>query len=352
MNRLEFDTVMDQFGIYHAIDCVKGYLNTLELVYDLRSYGIRIYFSGNLYAIIKGAVPIEVIKNIYKKYECYCNSIKIDINNVENGCLNEVCISKKEALIIFITEINNYYLERLSKKNKIKFSRSNQIKLIKDVNLLLLNKGNFTLSSDEWIANNNATVLTRTKYGSVKNDFDISLRKLLDQYDKTVNPFCNSDLNFCDSLFYSNKVNFNFSSSSDDLFSICLENDDVSAQHYKSNYKMVYYSSYKNEFGVDVQLNHNFRLENKKTNQKEEELIWIHYFYNNLNSDTNLIELIYNITTHEIISRFSDSKLIEKAKKEIIIDELNRAIASIETKIIDNIVSNKTKCEKRKKLIN
>ena len=156
MNRSEFNDVMSKFGINNPLSTtnINGSIEDVHYWNDL-----AIWFGGSNYTEIKGKIPLEVANKIYEKYpgnpygirvlgaKKNCNPIKyakdenaisegieryLDIDDYIEKCENpddkEIIenkyfitsyqIDSVRGLLIFLTEIKDYYL-RKNEKNKL-----------------------------------------------------------------------------------------------------------------------------------------------------------------------------------------------------------------------------------------
>ena len=152
MNRLEFNEVMKAVGINNSLSTTEGRYGTREEVHYWNN--LAIWFGGSYYTIVKGRIPLEVANIIYQKYPGNPYGIRVDggcddwipiehatdekyeqdILNIDldedyhsqwknarrnfmrrnngNKYLTTYHIDSKEGLLIFLTEIKDYYLRK------------------------------------------------------------------------------------------------------------------------------------------------------------------------------------------------------------------------------------------------
>lgn len=239
MKRLEFQIVADVMGIKNKIGTTEGKYSTIEDVFSWK--GVNINFSGNYYTIIDGPIPLELAKIIYEKYpknefeirvagggseldpedwatceeyDDYAQDIlkdkslefeeqlaKLRIkhdellkNNYDNMFLNTYHIDTKEGLIIFLAELNDYYERKYEESNNINSLVEKQSEKIQEANEKFLDIIELSRNTEGWMKKNNATSLLNVKNNYNLNRIDMTIRVLLDKFDKTINPFMNPDL--------------------------------------------------------------------------------------------------------------------------------------------------------------
>ena len=237
MNRLEFDEVIKVVGINNPLSTTEGRYGTREEVHYWNN--LAICFSGSNYTIINGKIPLEVANIIYQKYPNNPHNIRVDggcndwipiehatdekyeqdiqkyihqhlsldeylakcknarrnliRRSNENKYLTTYHIDSKEGLLIFLTEMKDYYLR---KNNLPETEVEKYDELIVKVTSEILKKVNPYISAYEWMQDDKDN---RNNYNSsVERDNKTKLgqifRKAILDFDKAVNPFLNDDI--------------------------------------------------------------------------------------------------------------------------------------------------------------
>ena len=223
MNRLELKKVMKFMNINHILP--KGINNkyyNLEDVYFWNN--LKIYFSGQDYAVVYGIIPQEVsniignnennsgeyeipirhtdneeyeiniqCKNI--KYNIFLESIQkikkaLKIKNDKKE-INTYRIYTKEKFLLFLLSIEAYY-SRSNNTTKTIIKRYEE--LITKINCELLKEIDLSNSAYDWMQNNDTYNLSiekdqRTINGNV-------FRETISNFDKAINPFLNNNIEF------------------------------------------------------------------------------------------------------------------------------------------------------------
>lgn len=235
MTRLEFDKVME------ATDIEDNVLISEEgdKVHYWEDFAIS--FSGTFYAIVKGKIPLEVANIIWKKYPDNPYNIRVEgarkdlipteyaideiynqekatlasqeLNtwdylekckkafeeckkrNDDNKYLTTYHIDTKEGLLIFLTEMKDYYLR---KQNMPETEVQRYEELLAIVTFRMLEKVKPNISIDKWMQ---AAEINRDFYNSSverenKDEIWKQLRMAISDFDKAVNPFLNDIIGF------------------------------------------------------------------------------------------------------------------------------------------------------------
>ena len=248
MNRFEFKEVMKAVCINSPVSINEnGYGATEEVHYW---NNLAICFGIRDYARVNGRIPLEVANIIYQKYPGNPYGIRVDggcdnwipiehatdekyeqdilnINldedyhaqwknarrnfmrrNDDNKYLTTYHIDSKEGLLIFLTEIKNYYLR---KNNLPETEVEKYDELLAKITSGILKKFNPYISAYDWMQddkenknNYNSSVErdNKTKLGQAFRD------AVLD-FDKAVNPFLNADIELDEISNYLKKVRIN-----------------------------------------------------------------------------------------------------------------------------------------------
>lgn len=180
MERIEYNEVMKATGIV---------LRQL--------YTVTFKFSDTYYAIVEGPIPLEVANIIYKKYPGNPYGIRIN-GGCDDWNPNEILpryyhIDSKEGLVIFITELKDYYL-RKAKMPETEVDKYND--LMVRINSKILNNVDLSITTYEWMQadKENYEAFSKTVEANEKTNFGKQLRIAIDKFDKTINPFSNKDI--------------------------------------------------------------------------------------------------------------------------------------------------------------
>ena len=212
MNRFEFNIVMETVGIDNPLSTTEGSKGTREDVHYWND--LAIWYGGRNYTIVHGKIPLEVANIIYEKYPENPYGIR-----VEGGCddwnpsdwstggyLKGYHIDSKEGLLIFLTEMKDYFL----RKNDLPETEVKRYdELIAKVSSEILKKVNPSISAYDWMQgdeenkdNYNASI-ERDK----KTEIGRLFRKAIFDFDKAVNPFLDESIELDDIHNYIGKVN-------------------------------------------------------------------------------------------------------------------------------------------------
>ena len=238
MNRLEFDEVMKAVDINNPLSTTEGRYGTREDVHYWNN--LAIWFGGSYYAIVHGRIPLEVANIIYQKYPDNTYDIRVyggckdwnpnkwatddkyekeiheyleedlDADEYISKCkkakrnlerrknkdykyLASYHIDSKEGLLIFLTEMKDYFLR---KNNLPETEVEKYDELIAKITSEILKKVNPSISAYDWmqddkenkyIYNSSVERDNKTKMGQLFRD------AILD-FDKAVNPFLDDDV--------------------------------------------------------------------------------------------------------------------------------------------------------------
>ena len=200
MNRLEFNEVMKAADINNPLSTTKGRNGTSEEVHYWNN--LSIWFGGSYYAIVNGRIPLEVANIIYEKYPENQYNIRVD-----GGCaywnpidwatddkyLKTYHIDSKEGLLIFLTEMKDYFLR---KNNLPETEVKKYDELIAKVNFEVLKKVNPAISAYDWMQGdeeNKNNYNSSIERDNKTNEGQLFREAVLD-FDKAINPFLNDDI--------------------------------------------------------------------------------------------------------------------------------------------------------------
>ena len=367
MNRLEFNEVLKEFDIYNSlIDTTGGYNSNEEShFWDNTS----IYFSDSYYAIVKGKIPFEVDKIISEKYQkeqCgirsvgsnnSCNQVQFsDTNSLgipeeskndaskkegKNTYIETYHIDSKEGLIILLTELKDYYARKLGLP-ETEVQRYNEI--LSTINARILMKINPTITTYDWMGEDEqyCEKFLDTIVRDHNTPFEHEFREIIDQFDKTINPYINEDIELDSIENYSQKLDISASSynSLDGMYRencctmvIKAKDGTGKVRYYRKPHGFAYHLMY--TFGPQEYLDvlHYFTtIGDKETDIGEH----IYISYSGENSKQK-IDLRYNITKGLSGETYKDKTPITTEQKVFVYNELVKATNLASRITIDNM---------------
>lgn len=204
MNRLEFNEVLKAIGINNPIKNKTGRYGTTEVVHFWNN--IEMHFHGSYYAVVRGKVPLEVANIIYEKYPNNPYGIRID-----GGCSDYIPIKhvkeeyygakyiglyhidSKEGLVILLTELNDYYAR---KQGLPETDVKRYDEIISNISAEILKKVNPNITTYDWMRTDeqNSESFFNTIDREKCTPFGRAFREIVDQFDRTVNPYINEDI--------------------------------------------------------------------------------------------------------------------------------------------------------------
>ena len=351
MNRLEFETTIKALGINEILSkTTRG--GILEKVYKWHDF--IIYFSGT--TIIRGKIPFEVAETIYEKYPNNIHGIRVAGGNsdwnpknfVHGNYLSTYHIDTKEGLVIFILEMMDFYNR---KHNEFGMETKRYDKIMERITNDLLNNIN------PYISNNNWMMADKTNYQDYfdsllkeKNTFAGEyLRMLLNQYDKTINPFLNYDITLDNMENYIQKVTISgkgFDSLNGIERNNCAElyitdlNNQNKASYLREPTGLNYILNYKLDTNNHLYTNHTYS--NKSSNPNNQgELFWIDCY-----GDNPREEIVYNLTKGLIGTYYGEKRLITMNDIAYLCHELEKIIEYASSVTINNMIKQERKIKK------
>lgn len=367
MNRLEFNEVLKEFDIDNNLIATTGRYNSDEELHFWDNTSI--YFSDSYYAIVKGKIPFEVDKIISEKYQkeqCgirsvgsnnSCNLVQFSDTNslgipeeskndaskkeVKNTYIETYHIDSKEGLIILLTELKDYYARKLGLP-ETEVQRYNEI--LSTINARILMKINPTITTYDWMGEDEQycekflDAVVRDHNTSFGHEF----REIIDQFDKTINPYINEDIELDSIKNYSLKVNINASSynSLDGMYrenccTMVIKAKDGAGEvrYYREPHGFTYRLMY--TFGPKECLDvlHYFTAIGDKESDIGEH-IYISYYGENPKQE---IDLRYNITQGLFGETYKDKTPITPEQRIFVYNELVKATNLASTITIDNM---------------
>ncbi len=385
MNRLEFNEILKTLGINNHLINTTGRYGSSEAVHFWNN--IAIYFGGSYYTVIRGKVPLEVANIIYEKYPNNPHEIRIDggcsdyipIEHAtddqykkeiqehieqhlgadeylarckksrrnmlrrknENKYIETYHIDSKEGLIILLTELKDYYARKQGLR-ETEVQRYDEI--ISTISAEILKKVNPSITTYDWMGadeqygENFLNTIARDK----QTPFGHAFREIVDQFDRTINPYINEDIELDSINNYLQKVNISANTYNEEdgkyrknccRMTIKAKDGESEVRYYRSpncfSYQLRYVLGPKEYLTVL----HYFDNKGDKESDKGEH-IYINYFGENSKQE---IDLRYNITQGLSGETYKDKTPITPEQMTFVYDELVKAIELASTITIDNM---------------
>ena len=163
---------------------------------------------------------------------------------------------------------------------------------------------------------------------------DVKIKELIEQLDKTINPFSKSDLEILNSKENDNEIKLFHKAFKEELEVTIIQGykTETWTAYEKDGNKIKYTIDYIEQDGKNIQIEHNIHTDKKG---KTEEYIKIMCLYEDLKDSRNL-SIEYNISKQKIVKKTSS----KNTNKNIIIEELQNAIYKAET-LTDELITQK-----------
>lgn len=384
---IEMDAVLKAMGIDDTSNTITINGKKEKVIFGK---GLKIYFSGTYYVVVKGKIPLEVANIIYAKYpdnpygirieggcddyvpmehavddefieeikkaekECH-NFIELDarykkaekkmaIRNDKDKYIKLYHVDSKEGLIILLSELTDYYAR---KQGLEETAVKNYDEIMTIVNAEMLKKLNPTITSYEWLKDNKEFMDCLS--GNDKDDFTFPIRAELDEFDKTVNPFLNNDIELDSVGNYTQKVAINGSVyggyGSGDYYGyrenccnmrICAINEKSHIMHIRRAdgflYQLVYF------FGQNEYLIVNHTFSSVPDDNKNSECLYIDYSVSN---QKRKFELDYNVTQKILEINKGDKEKITPKQMNFVTEKLREATELAKTITVNNMKKEK-----------
>lgn len=335
MNYLEFEKIIQYFNINTIMASLRDKNGIDQDVYLWND--LYLHFSGDYYVIINGDVKLNFSKYLYDKYSSKPYGIRVDGKEITTNPCDETIdgeihtyhIDTKEGLISFLLEYQDYLNNKkgLSSNNILKFDE-----YMKQINDSLSNL-DLTISTAEWMRKN--PTYNKTIQQENMSQFDVIFRSALDEFDCTINPFSNKNLELDNPLNYSSKVEISahpFRDSKKNNSPCELNIKDLESGNRVSFYRdyqsFAYHLHYLIKNGEYLTASHYF------SPSLNCEYLVVDYYGEKLAQEVNIR---YNITEGLIESDYGYSISISEEQKQEILFELLRAIKCAKTITIDNM---------------
>ena len=222
MNKVQLDAIYKVFDINTPIGQTYGSSRTLKDVYQIGE--TTFYFGGTSYFTAKN-IPYDVAAIIHQKYPNNEYSIRVNGGReewvpqdfVHDRFLEKYHIDSYEGVIIFLSELKDYYAEKEGlEPTAVKNYYETLSRVLDD----LLRIANPQITSDEWIRSDDRLgekydLLNRR---DLKNKSVTRLKEVLKNFEKAVNPFEVTNGTLDEPINYLNKVRV-IPNSYDDIYS-------------------------------------------------------------------------------------------------------------------------------------
>ena len=384
MYQFECKEVLRVLGINNPLTTTR-----ISTDYDVPVHyweNLAIYYGGNGYAIIRGKIPFEVVNTIYQKYPNNPYNIRIDggcidykprefvvddrykkeceeishsklelreekakyfkarknmlRRNNENKYIEVYHIDTKEGLVIFILEMKDY----LARKQGLKETEVQRFdELMTTINFEIIKKINPTISTYEWMEGdkNNKDLFFQTLQREKRRFLGKEFRKMLDEFDKTVNPCLNERIDLEAANNYLKKINISGFTYDDRMYQerknrCYLQIANVRCFNDLTSYSTVSFD--RDTTGFRYYLGYCFNKEYWHTVThyfgNDGEIVLLHYFGNNC---PEKVDLRYDLTDNVLINYNGNRGKITAVEKKYIYGELVKAIGLASSITIDNM---------------
>lgn len=176
MNKFELNIIMNVFGyeespLYRVNEC-------------------DIYHGGSYYAVVKGNTPYELALLIREKYDNDKYKIRVNGGREEEYPEKDIYtyhIDTKEGLVAYILERQNYYSASKESSNDLD-------NIMKTVYTKILAATDPRLSIYDWMLDRENRKEYFKSLLNVNTGLDFKLRKKIDDFDNTINPFVKGNI--------------------------------------------------------------------------------------------------------------------------------------------------------------
>lgn len=388
MNKFEFNEVIKAVAINNPSLVTGDRYGSDADEYNLN--GLTINFSGTYYAVVSGRIPLEVANIIYQKYPGNPYRIRVDggcvdynpndaaiddeyevetngyiaektemeylfkkfaiarekLNKRENNnkYLNTYHIDTKEGLLIFITEMQDYFLR---KQNMLETEVAKYDELLVFVYSEILKKVDPSLSAYKWMQ---IDPLNKKFYNDlIKQDEQSNFRSLFRtailEFDKAINPFISDDIELDEMENYINKikisadkfceVNGKYRDNCCDLKICDNDNSNNYTEYYRHPDGFKFKLNYKFGDYDYLTLMHYFNVSSKNgKNLEREEVIEIIYDGKNCKKP---IDLKFNLVDDKICESYEPKTAATFKQIAFIYDELLKATSYASSITIENM---------------
>ncbi|MDE6142220.1 MAG: hypothetical protein K2G03_06415 [Bacilli bacterium] len=327
MNSIEFKKILDVFDIHSITGSTKSVDGNLKSVYSWK--GVDLAFGGTYYALVSGRVPYEVARIMSKKYPDYRDDVRID-GTYGYGCVGEKKFYPKdemgntyidyyhvdsiEGLVYLLSEIKYFYEVRTYTEKSRKAFYREQKELLASVYRALIGEGNPSYTTEEWKMDHHICE-------PLESD---EIRELVNQFDVTVNPYINAEVEVKDPSEFVDKAKMTVYY---DRFNIM--NMSIFVDGGKVEYRRDVDSNNEDEFlqyilFYDVNPDYIMSIDHTITSDYDE--IRLYGFRRNY-SNEGKIDLRYDMNTGIVHSTYGDDHHpMTEEEREFFISELNSAL--------------------------
>lgn len=343
MNSIEFKKVLEKFNIQSITGSVINYDGAKIDIYSWR--GIDISFSGSdSYPVfVKGYVPYEVARILFKKYPDYRDDVRIygkigDKKNypkdeMGNTFVDYYNVYSIEGLVYLLSEIKYFYEVRTYTEKSRKAFYREQKEIIASIYRELIEEVNLNYSTKDW---------KKDHHISDDDEYD-EIRELVSQFDETINPYINFEVEVKVPNEFIDKVKMSFYYRQFKNFQIDIEGKGGKAVYSRDfNYcENKAFLRYLLDYYVDP---NNLMIVDHVINDEYDE-IRLYSFQSDHTADLDeiKIDLCYDMKSGLVHSNNNeDHHPITEEEKQLFIDELNKAL-KVGEKLILNPMTKKKK---------
>ena len=388
MNKLEYESVLEALGLntkefkshIYKLDNYSYYWNNFRILYN----------KENQLSEIRGTIPYEVARNIYKNYPDLrkhisalptiqdIDPIKIARNNelekftritnevlnndveksnkvisskktallnedINSFYLNNYYTNSKEGLMVLMSELQNYYLNKIiPNSNELSTKEERLINLYSKTLNIITDKVSPYFKPQEWSKNRCSTYNDSSDSYLLKDDLDEEIDDVLKSFDMAINPFSKGKDSIIDPIDYSNKIKIYFDKDEDtfDIHIRDFDNNNI-AHFYKSKDELIY-SLFIEEEDKHIHIQHTIGYLPHFSNERYEKIL-ISELPKKYDIDKN-ISLEYDLVNY----RFINSKEDPTTLKTKLLDYLYNATLIGESLTLNNMTKTVDEKVKRK----
>lgn len=299
MNKFELNTIMNVFGyeessLYRVNEC-------------------DIYHGGSYYAVVKGNTPYELALLIREKYDNDKYKIRVEGGREEEYPKKDIYtyhIDTKEGLVAYILERQNYYSTSKESPNDLD-------NIMKTVYTKILAATNPRLSIYDWMLDRENRKEYFKTLLNVNTGLDFKLRKKIDDFDNTINPFVKNDIDLNNQNFIVDGYNGKY----ENYFALIDQESDVML------------STYREKEGFTIEL--------RVPLEKPYGSYVYHYFHKGVEvlafetyDENGVSRLEYNLTNNTIGPQYGDKHQPSVKEKKLLIYNLGQYI-DLASKVVE-----------------
>ncbi len=324
MNLIEFKKVLDVFDIHSITKSTKSINGKPKDVY---SWGdIDIFFGGTYYAVVRGMVPYEVARILSKKYPDYRDDVRIhgdygygkvaDKNcypkdEMGNAYVESYHIDSIEGLVYLLSELKYFHNVRTYMEESRKAFYREQRELLASVYRKLLEDANLSYTTENW---------KEDRYIPDNNE-NGEIASLVRQFDETVNPYINSDIEVSDPQDFIGKIKMDINYRDWNIANMDIDTGNLHARYCRDEEEgdfLQYDICYNPREGYFMNVDHTV------TEDYDEIRL---YGFKECHSGEDKIDLRYDMNTGLVHSTYGkEYHQITEEEKSLFISEINKAI--------------------------